>query len=234
MAPEMTARRDSARFADNSLTIKEVRRGFGLPWLIVIDDFLLEPDAVRRRALELSYSLAGHFPGLNSIEKIKLNGLTEAISQLVHEPLHTPWSPDNPHESCRLALSSDAKPGRVHIDTSHWTGVLSLSRDEHSSGGTEFFRHRRTGTEHLPLTPAALLAAGYSSYDELDVDILQKDALDRTKWEQVLSVPLRFNRLILLQPHYWHTAGPGFGENAENGRLVYLMFFNRVPATRAA
>ena len=44
-----------------------------------------------------------------------------------------------------------------------------------------------------------------------------------------MRVPLQYNRLILLQPHYWHTAGPGFGDNAENGRLVYLMFFNRVP-----
>jgi hypothetical protein len=40
-----------------------------------------------------------------------------------------------------------------------------------------------------------------------------------------MSVPMRFNRLVLLQPHYWHTAGPGFGDSVENGRLVYLMFF---------
>lgn len=221
----------NAAFADKSLSIKELRRGVGRPWLMVIDDFLSNPDTVRRRALELTYSGTGYFPGLNSVEKIKMDGLTGVISQLVREPLHTPWPPDNPHETCRLSLSRDDKPGRVHIDTSHWTGVLSLSRDEDSSGGTEFFRHRRTGTDHLPLTPAALASAGYSSYDELDAEILQKDALDRAQWEQVVSVPLRFNRLILLQPHYWHTAGPGFGENAENGRLVYLMFFNRIPAT---
>ena len=217
----------NAPFADNSLSIEQLRRGFGLPWLIVIDNFLRDPEAVRRRALELTYVKPGHFPGLNSLETIKLGGLTEMISQLVHEPLHTPWSPDYAHESCRLALASDDTPGRVHIDTSHWTGVLSLSRNEDSSGGTEFFRHRATGTDHLPLTPEALSAAGYSSYDELDADVLQKDALDRSKWEQTLSVPLRFNRLILLQPHYWHTAGPGFGDSVENGRLVYLMFFNR-------
>ena len=86
---------------------------------------------------------------------------------------------------------------------------------------------RRTGTDHLPLTPEALSAAGYSSFDEFDADILQKDALDRSKWEQLFSVPMRYNRLILIQPHFWHTAGPGFGNGVENGRLVYLMFFNR-------
>jgi hypothetical protein len=215
--------------ADHNLSMKELLRGYGLPWLIVIDDFLRDPEVIRRRALELTYARGGYFPGLTSIETIKLGGLTQMMSQLVHEPLHTPWTPDFAHESCRLALASDDEPGRVHIDTSHWTGVLSLSRDEDTCGGTEFFRHRRTGTDHLPLTPEALSAAGYGSYEELDADILQKDALDRTNWEQTLSVPLRYNRLIFFQPHYWHTAGPGFGKNVEDGRLVYLMFFNRIP-----
>ena len=216
--------------ADKNLDVGELLRGHGLPWLIVIDDFLRDPDALRQRALQLTYNRPGNYPGLNSVEKIKLPSLTEAMSQLVHESLHTPWSEGFAHESCRLSLASDDKPGRVHIDTSHWTGVLSLSRDEDSRSATQFFRHRRTGLEHLPLTPGALSAAGFASYDELDAEVLQKDALDLGKWEPTVSVPLRYNRLILLQPHYWHTAGPGFGDSVENGRLVYLMFFNRVPA----
>ena len=224
----------NAPFADNSLSIPDLARGFGLPWLIVIDNFLRDPQAVRRRALELTYTRTGHYPGRGSVEKITMGGLTEIISQLVHEHLHTPWSPDYSHENCRLALASDEEAGRVHVDTSHWTGVLSLSRDEDSCGGTEFLRHKRSGTDRLPLTTDELAAAGYSSMEELDADILQKDSLDRSKWEQTVSVPMRFNRLILLQPHYWHTAGPGFGDSVENGRLVYLMFFNRVPAMRPA
>jgi len=215
--------------ADNNLSVGELRRGHGYPWLFVIDDFLRDPDSVRQRALGLTYSRPGHYPGLTSEERIQLPGLTQMISQLVQEPLHTPWSPGYSHECCRLSLASDDQPGRVHIDTSHWTGVLSLSRNEDSRGGTEFLRHRPSGTDHLPLSPEALAESGYSSYDELDAEILQKDALDRSKWDQTMSVQLRYNRLILLQPHYWHTAGPGFGDSVENGRLVYLMFFNRVP-----
>jgi hypothetical protein len=42
-----------------------------------------------------------------------------------------------------------------------------------------------------------------------------------------MTVPMRFNRLVILQPQYWHTSGPGFGDTVENGRLVYLMFFKR-------
>jgi hypothetical protein len=42
-----------------------------------------------------------------------------------------------------------------------------------------------------------------------------------------MTVPMRFNRLLLLRPWLWHTAGPGFGQTLEDGRLVYLMFFVR-------
>jgi hypothetical protein len=38
---------------------------------------------------------------------------------------------------------------------------------------------------------------------------------------------MSFNRPVLLQPHYWHTAGPGFGDGLENDGLVYRMFFLR-------
>jgi hypothetical protein len=225
----------TATIPDTQISLAELSRGFGFPWLIVIDNFLRDPDSLRRRALELDYSRPGAYPGMGSLEKIPLEGLTEMMSQLVREPLHTPWvTAEHAHQSCRLALASDAAPGRVHVDTSHWTGVLSLSKNEDATGGTEFFRHIPTGTEHLPLSPEELKALGYDSFAEFDADVLQKDALDPSKWEQLVSVPMRYNRLILLQPHYWHTAGPGFGDNVENGRLVYLMFFNRLPLQRPA
>jgi len=40
-----------------------------------------------------------------------------------------------------------------------------------------------------------------------------------------LRIPMRYNRLILLRPWLWHTAGESFGNSPETARLVYLMFF---------
>lgn len=73
----------------------------------------------------------------------------------------------------------------------------------------------------------ALRQSGYASYDDLRAEVLDKDALDRSKWEQTMTVPMRYNRLVMLQPQYWHTSGPGFGTTLENGRLVYLLFYLR-------
>jgi len=56
-------------------------------------------------------------------------------------------------------------------------------------------------------------------------EIIERDSIDDAKWEPTMRAPMRFNRLVLLRPWLWHTAGPAFGDRMENGRLVYLMFF---------
>ena len=198
-----------------------------VPAFFVIDDFLRNAEEVRGQALDLTYAVGGRYPGLNSKQKVRIEGLDEVVSQLVRTPLKAPWTDDFSHGSCRIALASDDQEARIHIDQSHWSGILYLSRPEDCQGGTEFFRHKRTNTDRLPMDEETLKAAGYATYEELQHDILDKDALARSKWEHTMTVPMRFNRLVLLQPHYWHTAGPGFGDSLENGRLIYLMFFLR-------
>ena len=196
-----------------------------IPHVIVIDDFLPNPEELRERALKLDYSLEGPYPGRNSVEKIAIPGLDDLVSKLVYQPVRAPWTKDYSHGSFRLALAKDDAPAKIHIDTSHWSGILYLTRPEDCRGGTEFYRHLPTGTDHLPFTAEELRATGYSSYEELNAQILGKDVLDRSKWELTMTVPMRFNRLVLQQPQYWHTAGPSFGDSVDNGRLVYLMRF---------
>jgi hypothetical protein len=198
-----------------------------VPAFFVIDDFLRNAEEVRKQALSMTYAVGGRYPGLNSTQKLRIEGLDEVVSQLVRTPLKAPWTDDFSHGSCRIALASHEQEARIHIDQSHWSGILYLSRHEDCQGGTEFFRHKRTNTDRLPMDEESQKAANYASYEELQKEILDKDALDRSKWEHTMTVPMRYNRLVLLQPHYWHTAGPGFGDSLENGRLIYLMFFLR-------
>jgi hypothetical protein len=195
--------------------------------LTVIDDFLADPDGFRARALKLNYSVQGPYPGHNSVERIEIAGLERLVSSLVGERVEVP-RPLQSHGSCRLTLERDnSQPSRIHIDPTDWSGVLYLNRPVDCRGGTEFYRHVPSGMDRVPRDAAGLKVAGYESYDELQREVVDKDALDRSKWELTMTVPMRFNRLILLQPHYWHTSGCGFGDGIENGRLVYLMFFRR-------
>jgi Family of unknown function (DUF6445) len=201
------------------------------PHVIVIDDFLPNAEELREYALGLTYALKGPYPGLDSVKKTKIDGLDDIVSTLVYQPVRAPWTPNYAHGNFRIALATDdGEPARIHIDESHWSGILYLSQPEDCRGGTEFYRHLVTGTDHAPFTQEGLAAMGYSSYGELNADLLERDGRDRSKWERTMVVPMRFNRLVLQQPQYWHTAGPSFGDSIENGRLVYLMRFFLSPA----
>ena len=193
--------------------------------MLVVDDFIDNAEGLRAAALQLTYpEQQGAFPGRNSRERINIEGLSEEVSRLLGEPLR-PIDPLESHCKCRVTLASDVGRAKVHIDQSHWSGILYLSREEDSMGGTDFFRHIPTNSDRAPTDPDELAQMGFASYEEMQRAIIEKDSLDDSKWERNMTVPMRFNRLVLLRPWLWHTAGPGFGDRLENGRLVYLMFF---------
>ncbi len=193
--------------------------------LIVVDDFLSHPERMRSDALALDYPhLQGPFPGRNSLQRLELPGLAEAVMGLTGERLK-PLDPPMSHMKCRLTLASDPADAQVHIDPGYWSGILYLSRSQDCRGGTRFFRHRRSGTERAPLTQAECEAMGFPDAKAMQAHMIERDGRIPSAWEQVMEVPMRFNRLVLLRPWLWHTASPGFGDSAQNGRLIYVMFF---------
>lgn len=197
--------------------------------LMVVDDFLDSVDQLRKAALQLHYpDIQGQFPGRNSQQRINLEGLSEQVSLLVGEPV-IPIDPPESHGKCRLTLAADKGRGKVHIDHAYWSGILYLSRPEDCRGGTDFFRHISTQTDRAPLSRQDLAQMGYDDFDKVHHDLIERDGTDDSKWEPTMTVPMRYNRLVLLRPWLWHTAGPGFGQTIEDGRLVYLMFFQKDP-----
>lgn len=197
-----------------------------VPFIHIIDDFLDDPLALRSMALRMRYAIEGTYPGLNSVETIRLPGIEQFVSRLTGEPLRA-MPPPGSHGHCRLSLASDPAEPNVHVDPSHWTGVLYLSLERDCQSGTDFFVHKRTGIDRVPRSLEELERIGYRSYTDFQREVVDRDGPDRSAWELSSRVAMRFNRLVLLQPQYWHTSGSGFGSSVENGRLVYLMFFRR-------
>lgn len=193
---------------------------------MVIDDFLDDPDSLRQAALNFDYpDVKDKYPGRNSTQRINLEGLNQEVSRLVGEPL-VDLSHNQVHGKCRIAKASDKGSSKVHVDASHWSGILYLSKPENCRGGTEFFRHIPTNTDRAPYSDVeAQQKFGASSAKQWTADILEKDTNDDSKWEMTMRIPMRYNRLILLRPWLWHTAGESFGTCDANARLVYLMFF---------
>ena len=193
---------------------------------LIIDDFLSEPETVRKVALGLNYpkpDKATYFPGRNSQQPLPTGDLDKVVQELVGEPLRP--APGTAHGKCRITLQEDKGDGNVHIDKAHWSGILYLNLPHQCQGGTDFFRHLPTDTERAPVTPEDLKRMGYKHATEVWDDFLLKDTNDESKWEKIYSVPMRFNRLTLFRPWLWHNAGPSFGQCKETGRLVMLLFY---------
>ena len=194
---------------------------------LVVDDFLDNAEALRSHALSIEYPpQEGQFPGRNSLQRTNIDGLTEAVAKLVGEPLVAAPPPQS-HAKTRLTLAADKGRGKVHVDESHWSGILYLSRPEDCRGGTELFRHKATGLDQFPFSPEELRKHGFADHADAHRQLIERDGTDDSAWESLMMLPMMFNRLVLLRPFLFHTAGPGFGDRPENGRLAYLMFFNR-------
>jgi len=197
--------------------------------IYVIDDFLRDPLALRGRGLQAEYPVPLElpwYPGRDSRRKYPIAELDEAIGQITGRAV-TPL-PDSSHTKFRLCLANEIGKGGVHIDNCHWTGVYFLTLDEHAQGGTDFFRHRPSGTLRAPVYPEDWRSWPFDTVAKLWNDVIHPHTNDASQWDLVRRVPMKFNRLVLFRPWQWHNAGAGFGDRPENGRLIYLLSYNSV------
>jgi hypothetical protein len=197
--------------------------------IFVIDDFLRDPNLMRRLGLQAEYPEPPEtpwYPGRNSRRQYPIAALDESIGYITGGEV-TPLVP-SVHTKFRLCLEGEVGKGGVHIDNCHWTGVYYLTLDEHAQGGTDFFRHRPSGTFRAPVYPEDWQAWEFDTVAKLWSDVIHPHTNEAGKWERVRHVPMKFNRLVLFRPWLWHNAGAGFGDSAENGRLIYLLSYNSV------
>lgn len=193
---------------------------------IIIDDFLDQPEVLRNPALKLSYPSLGfetNFPGRNASQAVVVPELEVVISKIVGEKLKPKTGTS--HGKFRLTLAGDKGAAGVHLDDCAWSGILYLTPDEFCQGGTHFYRHKATNMDRAPITVEELQALGMSSMQEVWDNIVDKDTNNPEKWEHLMTVPMKYNRLVLFRPWLFHNAGQGFGDNVENGRLIYPLFF---------
>ncbi len=198
---------------------------------VMIDDFYPNPDEVRRLALQDDYpDVQGQitFPGRNSKRKFVVEGLDRFMSQLLGEPVVAADRPGAFHGQFRVTLAGEPSRYKVHADPSYmwWVGLVYLNLPQQCQGGTVFYRHKALDSDRVPLHQEDLTRVGVGSVAEL----LQRDGNDLSCWEQIMNVPMRYNRAVLYRPWLWHTATDGFGARPEGARLIHLLAFRRPEA----
>jgi len=196
---------------------------------LIIDDFYDDPHTVRNAALHTDYARlvdGANYPGDNSAEAFEVEGLNEFVSSLVHEPVM--GTPGTGHCRFRIATAGAESRARLrmHVDNnSAWSGIVYLSLPEHCRGGTEFYRHKELGTDRAPIYDGEVARFGAQSCAQFTHEIIQRDSNDASKWEHVMTIPMRFNRCVVFRPWFWHTSGESFGDRGENARVIQLFFF---------
>jgi len=197
--------------------------------LIIIDNFLSDPEYFRDVAGKMDFPdlrEISNFPGRNSLQRLNAPDIDATISDVVGEAL-LPLTHLS-HAKFRLTLKDDTGKAKVHLDNSQWSGILYLSEDEQGESGTDFFKHKETNLDSALLSPNDITRLGWENQERAQVEInkiIQNETNNDNKWEHIMRVPMKYNRLLLLRPWLWHTAGPGFGDSLDDGRLVYLLFY---------
>lgn len=190
--------------------------------MLIIDEFLPDVDKVRSAALAEEYF---RFNGEEKYSAIRATpDMIESISNYLGVGL-LPAAPDGTGRySCRL--EGEKSKIDIHVDDCDWGGVLYLNLPEQCQGGTTLWRHKATGLDMWPnLAEQAKLKEKYGIQD-LRKFFFNSEGLDRTRWEPAMTIPMKYNRLVLFQGRFFHSPAYGFGNSLENGRLTQVLFFN--------
>jgi hypothetical protein len=157
--------------------------------MIIIDNFLEEPDRIREEALELTFTKAEpNSPGWKGFRCLYTTMPGEELNELLRDKLN------------ELDFKFNDSQLRCHF---HYTVNEDMSNTIHTDGVFDY-----AGV--LYLTPNPPLNSGTVFYDDNN--------------EQIDYVENVYNRLTIYPANIRHSIKESFGDNINNGRLVYTVF----------
>jgi hypothetical protein len=180
--------------------------------IIVVDDFLDDPDTVRSLALKQKF-VKMHSAGVRTERSfLDLAPYRERFEEILQKRL-TNWDDNAANGRFQCCFASDAIP--YHTDSQSAAGVLFLTPDAPIEAGLSFLRGRLSGLRGRSRDPR-LMELTFGDGAEFD----------RSRWEEVDRVGNLYNRLVLFDAQLAHGASSYFGDDIANGRLFQNFFFN--------
>lgn len=204
--------------------------------LIIWDNFYQDPLDIRNLVLSMEFETGKdkNYPGKNSILQYHPKEFNDFFSFLAGEPL----KPAEGSHCGGFRIQNAGETGKqyIHVDLpsmkTTWAAICYLSLPEHYTkedgtlcdSGTKFWKNKTTGLEHLPYDTEYLKTIGINNPDDL-FHYMNTEGTDESKWIEMMSVPIKFNRLIMFRSNLWHSQAELFGDSLENGRLIQTFFF---------
>jgi hypothetical protein len=183
------------------------------PTIVVVDDFLSNPDAIRKLALAQTFEAdERYYKGKRSRERF-LNEFDHRILGRLLYGLVDEWPRHGMNGRFQFCVPTD--PLVFHADGQTHAGTIYLTPDAPPEAGLSLWKSKATGARR-PTDPA------------LDAVTFGGKLLDPTAWELVDKIGNVYNRLVLWDATLIHSASCYFGTELQNARLFWMFFFDLV------
>jgi hypothetical protein len=194
------------------------------PELRIIDNYYIDPFAVREAALLYTYTRpeTGTWNGLHSIQRhpdteehfFALARMIDPGGQPNWDQIQASYQFWSRPSAGLFALLLEGQSDNVHYHLRSGARAavcyFSLPRDCDSRDGVSFYRHRASGL-------VTCQGANISMLQQL-----KSDGPHRSRWEKIATVPMSFNRMIIFDARCFHAASDGFGTSILDGRLAQI------------
>lgn len=181
----------------------------------IVDNFLKDPDAMREFALAQDYQVNRDgeqgYIGTRTIKQFLFPGLKEEFERIIGRPIAR-WEDHGMNGRFQTAQAGD--PLVYHCDLQSWAGMLYLTPDAPYQCGTTTYAKKGTDIRHLSHPDI------YSCFHP------ESRNFDGTLFEPVDVFGNVYNRLVIFNAGYLHSASEYFGFNQHNSRLWQMFFFD--------
>ena len=185
-----------------------------MPGVWIVDNFYQNPEAIRKFALEQEYDKGGLgklYIGDRTKEQFLFPGLKEEFEYIMNRKIVN-W--EGHGMNGRFQVCKEGEPIPHHCDNQTWAAMLYLTPDAPYQTGTSTYALKGTNIRHIT-HPDILKCFRPGSQN-----------LDRTIFEPVDSFANVYNRLVIFNAGYIHSATDYFGFNNDNCRLWQIFFFD--------
>lgn len=191
--------------------------------LLVIDDFLADPDTVRNSALASGFGswkpTKGKI-GSSVYDGMNFYGDHASILETIYKKVGMVGYPNS---MLFRVTNADTERAYVHSDNAAGDTTCILYLSKHADKyGTGFYKHKES--DSLAMPPLAALAKCPEAFDKLKAEI--NDSTDKY-WEEVEFVQGQYNRMVVFKSARYHRRFPehGFGSDEEGGRMIHICHF---------
>jgi hypothetical protein len=198
-------------------------------FMMVVDNFYPDADAIRRKALSMTYREPEDFTGWRT-RAYQPRGIKERIEKKFRLRISY-WEEDlDAIEACNGVFFSSFSAGThaervgIHYDVPvRWVMFLIyLTPGAPYEAGTSIWQHRSTGLITRPTRKDALRLG--VSLERLE-EILERDTHDRRRWREIDRVGNVYNRAVMFPGGLLHSASRHFGKDLKTGRIYQSFHF---------